>query len=588
MMRLTAAVLMPLLLIGSLEGILRISGYGYSTDFFVPSTVDGVDYLVPNERFVHRFFPPAIARAVNPFRMTAKKADGSYRIFVFGASAALGDPDSGYGMAPLLQELLDARYPGTEFEVVCVAVTAVNSHVVLPIARECARLDGDLWVVYLGNNEMIGPFGAGTVFGTKALPAGLVRVGLFVKSTRLGQLIMNLIGALGSDTSAPDEWTGIDMFKDNRLSYDDPARIRVYENFRRNLKDILSIGREAGVPVVLSTVGSNLRDCSPFSSQHKPDLDPASGARWTDAFTQGQASEQAGDFETALTSYRSAEAIDPTFAELQYRIGICLLKTGEIEKARKSLELARDYDALAVRADSRINDVIRSVAAASGDGVIPIDAVEAMFHEGIPGSDWFFEHVHLTPEGNYRLAALIAEQIDPLLPAAVTRSRTAAWAEMRSCLDARALTTWDHLYLYLQIYKRISVSPFNGQSSNAGQKDYIMERVKGINSGRNELTPVMDRRLYEEALARRPQDPELIVSFAQFLDGNDMDQEALEYACRYRDLLPDTAWTHYYLGALLAGNGRYEAAEASFERALEILDEFPKADNALKELRSRM
>jgi tetratricopeptide (TPR) repeat protein len=586
-MRLMAAFFVPLLLIGSLEGILRISGYGHSIKFFLPSTVGDVDYLVPNERFVHRFFPPAIARAVNPFRMTAKKPDGSYRIFVFGASAALGDPDAGYGVAPLLEVLLDARYPEIDFEVVCVAVTAVNSHVVLPIARECARLDGDLWIIYLGNNEMIGPFGGGTVFGAKALPVDLARASLFIKSTRLGQLIINLLGTMGSDASVPDEWTGIDMFKDNRLPHDDPARIQVYSNFRRNLEDILATGRKAGVPVVLSTVGSNLRDCSPFASLHRDDLDPVSMEQWDAAFAGGQALEQAGDFEGALSSYRQAEAIDSSFAELQYRIGICLLGAGQVDTAREALQRARDYDALAVRADSRINGIIRSVAAASGGGVMPVDAVKAMCREGIPGSDWFFEHVHLTPEGNYRLARMIAEHIDPLLPATATRSRTPVWAEMRYCMDARALTTWDHLYLYDQIYRRISVSPFNGQSSNAGQKAYIIERMNVIRSGQTELTPALDRRLYEEALKRYPQDPQLIVSFAQFLDGNNMDREALKYAYRFRDLLPDTAWTHYYLGALLAGNGRYTEAEASLEQALEILGEFTLAENALKALRGR-
>ena len=49
-------------------------------------------------------------------------------------------------------------------------MTAINSHAVLPIARECARHEGDLWIVYMGNNEMIGPFGAISVFGSQAPP----------------------------------------------------------------------------------------------------------------------------------------------------------------------------------------------------------------------------------------------------------------------------------------------------------------------------------------------------------------------------------------------------------------------------------
>ena len=73
----------------------------------------------------------------------------------------------------MLESLLSLRHPGTRFEVVNAAMTAINSHVILPIARDCARADGDIWVLYMGNNEVVGPFGAGTVFGpaTPPLPA---------------------------------------------------------------------------------------------------------------------------------------------------------------------------------------------------------------------------------------------------------------------------------------------------------------------------------------------------------------------------------------------------------------------------------
>ena len=120
-----------------------------------------------NDRFGYRFFPPALARTPVPMRMAVKKPANTYRIFVFGESAAMGDPDPSFGAWRYLQVLLHERFPGTDFEVVCVAMTAINSHVILPIARECARRDGDLWIIYMGNNEMVGPFGGGTVFGSR-------------------------------------------------------------------------------------------------------------------------------------------------------------------------------------------------------------------------------------------------------------------------------------------------------------------------------------------------------------------------------------------------------------------------------------
>ena len=44
-------------------------------------------------------------------------------------------------------------------------MVAINSHVALPIARQCAERQPDLLVVHLGNNEVVGPFGAAGVLG---------------------------------------------------------------------------------------------------------------------------------------------------------------------------------------------------------------------------------------------------------------------------------------------------------------------------------------------------------------------------------------------------------------------------------------
>ena len=73
-----------------------------------------------------------------------------------------------YGAGRYMEALLRGRFPGEKFEVINLGVTAINSHVILPIARECARHDGDFWIVYMGNNETVGPYGAATVFTQRA------------------------------------------------------------------------------------------------------------------------------------------------------------------------------------------------------------------------------------------------------------------------------------------------------------------------------------------------------------------------------------------------------------------------------------
>jgi hypothetical protein len=203
-MRLAAATLVPLMIFGGLELGLRLAGYGYSTRLFLPRTIGGEEFLIPNEKFTHRFFPPALARAPLSGRMAAHKPAGTYRIFLLGESAAYGDPDPSFGVGRYLEALLETRYPSTDFEVVCVAITAINSHVLLPIAEECAKHDGNMWIVYMGNNEMIGPYGASTVFGEKAPGLGFVRTVLALKTTRVGQLMDQLITSVRGGSPAPE------------------------------------------------------------------------------------------------------------------------------------------------------------------------------------------------------------------------------------------------------------------------------------------------------------------------------------------------------------------------------------------------
>ena len=167
--------------------------------------------LVENEQFGLQFFPAAIARSPSPVVMAAKKTPGTIRLFVLGESAALGDPKAAFGFSRYLQVLLAERFPGAQFEVVNVAMTAINSHVVLPIARECARQDGDVWLIYAGNNEFIGPFGACTIFGPQALSTTWVRARLALGTTRLGQALEALSSRFARQSVAPKDWTGLRM-----------------------------------------------------------------------------------------------------------------------------------------------------------------------------------------------------------------------------------------------------------------------------------------------------------------------------------------------------------------------------------------
>ncbi len=107
------ALALSFLLLAGLECVLRVTGYGYPTAFFLRERIGGQDYYVPNDRFGFRFFPPAIARTPFALLLPVKKPANSYRVFLFGESAAQGDPDPTFGVGRYLRTLLHERFPGT-------------------------------------------------------------------------------------------------------------------------------------------------------------------------------------------------------------------------------------------------------------------------------------------------------------------------------------------------------------------------------------------------------------------------------------------------------------------------------------------
>lgn len=589
-MRLAAMVLVPVLFLATVEGMLRVAGIGYRTDYWKPSTVGERTYLVPNFYFTYRFFPPHLARAPLAQRIFPDKPEGSYRIFLFGGSAAYGDPDPAYGMGRHLEVLLRERFPGTEFEVVCTAMTAINSHAVLPAAKDCAELGGDLWIVYMGNNEMVGAFGAGTTLTEQAPSLGTVRSALALKTTRLGQLLDRVVGLGREGEETTEDWEGIDMFRKD-LRFGDPARETVYANFRRNLEDLIAVAERAKVPVALSTVATNLRDCAPFHSLHAEGLTEAERRRWKDLFTRGLALQEKGEPGAAMQLLKQAAAIDPDYAEVHFRLGRCHLALGEEAAALRAFRKARDHDGLAVRADSRINAILRELGeryAAESDAVVLLDAIpwlaEALASP-IPGKEAFYEHVHLTLAANYELARMFAEEVERRLPGAIAASDRGTWPSPAVCRRELALTKWDLYRLWNNMGKRLQEAPHTRQSNNEASLAHIEERKEAVVARIDDTTPRADTRLYERALEKFPQDNLLHARFGQYLEAMGRREQAIARFRTVSELLPDLALPRFYTGNLLMRAGRTREARKAFREALEIRPDCREARAGLAELR---
>ena len=147
-----------------------------------PCTVHGQPYSCYNLFFAAPFFPPGVIKTPQFYTISDRKLPDTYRIFVFGESAAEGDPDFAYGFARYLEVMLRDRFPKQKFEIVNTGMVAINSNVTRLIARDLARYRPDFYIIYAGSNEVVGPYGPGTVLTTSLISRPIIRASIFLRS----------------------------------------------------------------------------------------------------------------------------------------------------------------------------------------------------------------------------------------------------------------------------------------------------------------------------------------------------------------------------------------------------------------------
>ncbi len=551
------------------EICLRLAGYGYNPDFFKRIPIDGKDFMVQNEEFSFRFFPKSMARSPGPLRFPVHKNPGTFRIFILGESAAMGDPAESFAPDRYLELLLREKYPDRKFEVINTSVTAIDSHVILPIARECADHQGDLWIVYMGNNEMVGPYGAATVFGWRAPALPLARFAVALQKLRLGQWCTDLGRRLAGGKSGGAAWGGMEMFLNNQVPPGSPMRETVYQNFQKNLDDIVRAGVHSGATVLLNTVGVNLRDCPPFGSLPGRTLAAAEQAEFATLYTNSLQSAAQRQSAAAENYFAQAARLDDKLAEFQYQWAECLLAQTNLTEARTHFQLACDYDALPFRADSRINATIRNEPQRlKSDRLIVCDAAQALAEgssSGISGDETFFEHVHFDFDARYRLARAWAQQIEPLFP-----RTTNQWLSQAECEQRVGLSPWNRSQVMHLMVERMQMPPLSNQPNNEERRGALESRIKSELARMNQDEASRTRQNFEQLAAQRPEDFFLRENYAVFLELSGDVPGATAQWKHYCDLLPQDPLGYFEAGRLLIPQQRYAEAEAQLRQTLAI------------------
>jgi len=556
----TAAVLSPIFLLLTLEAGLRLAHWGYPASFFLQKQQGGKSILVDNPKFGWRFFPKEVARTAEPFSITAGKPANGIRIFVFGESAAMGDPEPSYGLCRQLERILQARHPEQSVEVVNVAMTAINSHVIREIAQDCASLNGDYWLIYAGNNEVVGPFGAGTIFGRQAPPLSVVRFNLAVRKTRVGQLLATLLRG----SSEPKTWEGMELFLRQQVVRNDPRLRNVYQSFERNLIDIAEIGRRSGAQVLFATMPVNLASSPPFASLHRPGLTSAELQNWNEGFATGRLAQAEGRYPEALAACERAAQADSEYAQLAFCRAQVEVALGQTAAAQSNFSLARDLDTLRFRADSQLNRIIRDTAARYR--VSMVDAEQELSRQaqsGAVGDEFFYDHVHLNCAGNYRVASLFATAMDQTWP-----GKSASSGERLSQEETAkrlAFTDFDQHRVGEEMRARLQQPPFSAQSNFQERDQQWRQTLASFHPDTNVLIST-----YRYAIGFGTSDWILHANFARLLEFlGDRASASTEWTA-VSQLLPHSARSWFNLGRLADNAGDRVKAQTLLQRALEM------------------
>ncbi len=580
-------VLGPLLLLAILEVGLRLAGIGHPMSFFLPMQINGKACLVENDRFGWRFFGPEMARAPFPFVIPKVKPPDTIRVFVFGESAAFGDPQPEFGLGRILESLLEGRYPDKHFEVINTAMTGINSHVILPIATDCAAQNGDFWVVYMGNNEVVGPYGSGTVFGPQAANLALVRAGVAFKATRIGQELGSLVRQAQKRPVNQSEWGGMSMFLHNHVRQDDPRMATVYVSFERNLNDIIDSGLRGGAKILVSTVVRNLKDCGPFASDHRPGLSAEELSRWDSFYQTAIQAQQAGRPADAVGFLQQAAKIDDSFAEARFRWGQCLLALGQDPEASLQFALACDQDTLRFRADGRINEIIRhSLTNRHQEGAQLVDCEETIARQsphGLAGEEFLYEHVHLNFEGNYLVARALAEQIGHDLRGSAEHP----WPTAGDCANRLAWNDVTRRQAELEILGRLINSPFKEQANNRQQYQRLLHQIEQLQPARLPDSMREEEVRTQAAATAAPDDWILQKNLASLQQQTGDIAGQVESWQRVVRLLPQCPDYWQSLGLALETAKRDDEAISAFQQATRLHPESVVSRNSLAELYAR-
>ena len=168
-----------------------------------------------------------------------------------------------------IRDRLAILYPSSTIEVVNLSLTAVNSYTIRDLFPGVLEQKPDLILIYAGHNEYYGALGVGSMesLGTSRKMVNLI---LYLNKYKTVELLRNTIQwIMKLFAGKSDKQSGTlmsRMAQDQYIAFNSEKFNDGISQFEGNMRNVLEMAKEKNVPVILSTLVSNLKDQPPFIS----------------------------------------------------------------------------------------------------------------------------------------------------------------------------------------------------------------------------------------------------------------------------------------------------------------------------------
>ncbi len=337
-------------------------------------------------------------------RRAAADVPTGKRVLVVGASAAYGEMFTAFAAFPgQAERILRHASPDVPIEFINLAHGGMGSRQVKEMVfRAVSRDKPDLIIVYSGNNEYH-ELRALKVRSDNYDPAAELMRRRLSEHSYIYRQLRDIIQPAETLTPPKDvDWLPIGRL-DVLVNEDDRELGQLL--YAEHLTEMVLAAQEHGIPILLSTVATNLRDH--VDHETPGDFPPTAQARLH------QLGEMMDKTERSVF-LAAADAAQPLLQSegAQFQLGQLFIRGGLRDAAFKSFENAEMMALRPMTSDRRLRQIAKEVSTELGAPLCDLaGALAAGSKHGSPGNDLFIDHCHPNVEGHRRLGLALANCI---------------------------------------------------------------------------------------------------------------------------------------------------------------------------------